>query len=182
MRKRAFGRATFLTLAGAALVLATIPAAAQRQRASPHETVSQVVDGARIIVVYGRPYKKGREIWGGLVPWDRVWRLGADEATLLITQRSIQLGGLAVPAGAHSLYMLPSEKGSAKLIVNKAIGQWGTEYDEKQDLGRVDMTREAVNPPVEQLTISIEKNPAGGGLLKVTWDNASYSVPFSVVK
>jgi hypothetical protein len=183
MHRPQFGRSVFTLALGFALVAAVVPAAAQRQRASPHDTVSQVVDGARLMVVYGRPYKKGRQIWGGLVPWDRVWRLGADEATLLVTQRPIQLGNLTVPAGAHSLYMLPSEKGPSKLIVNKAIGQWGTEYDEAQDLGRVDLARESASPPVEQLTISIEKNPAGGGgLFKITWDEASYSVPFKVVK
>jgi hypothetical protein len=68
-----------------------------------------------------------------------------------------------------------------RLIVNKQVGQWGTEYDEKQDLGRVALTRTAVNPPVEQLTLSIE-NQAPGGALRITWADRQYSAPFTVAR
>src|SRR3954453_3927628 len=106
-------------------------AMAQQKRVSPHETVGAVIDGDRVTVVYGRPYTKdpksgeARKIWGGLVPFGKVWRTGADEATLLITQQDIQLGDATIPAGAYTLWTLPNQDGSAKLIVNKQVGQWG---------------------------------------------------------
>src|SRR5882672_8703719 len=123
----------------AALVLCAFPLMAQQKRVSPHETISAVIDGGRVTLVYGRPYSKdpksgeARKIWGGLVPYGKVWRTGADEATLLITQKPLVLGGTTIPAGAYTLYTWPEESG-AKLIVNKQLGQWGTQYDEKQDL------------------------------------------------
>ena len=77
---------------------------------------------------------KGRTIWGGLNPWDKVWRLGADEATTLTTDRALEFGAVRVPAGKHTLYMWVSEK-EPQLIINKQTGQWGTEYEAKQDSG-----------------------------------------------
>jgi hypothetical protein len=166
-------------LAGvAALAAVVVVVQSQQQRASPHEKTSGSVGGATISVEYGRPYVKGRTIWGGLNPWNRVWRLGADEATTLTTDMALQFGTLRVPAGRHTLYMWVSES-DPRLIINKQVGQWGTEYDEKQDLGRVALARTAVNPPVEQLTIAIESQ-APGGVLRITWADRQYSAPFTV--
>lgn len=177
-----------------ALVLGATPLMAQQKRAastggvSPHETTSAVVDGNRVTVVYGRPYTKDpksgepRKIWGGLVPSGKVWRTGSDEATLLVTQKAISLGGTTVPAGAYTLYTLPNEDGSAKLIINKQIGQWGTQYDESKDLARVDLKKETLDAPVDQFTMSVAKNPSGGGIIKLMWENTQYSVPFTVEK
>ena len=107
---------------------------------------------------------------GELVPYGKVWRTGADEATTLTTDKELQIGGTIVPAGKYTLYTLPGQT-DWQLIVNKQTGQWGTEYDQKQDLGRVPLKKNATPAPVEQLTISIDKNPAGGGLLKIAWEN-----------
>ncbi len=179
---------TTLTIIAASL-LGALPLLAQNARVSPHETVGTVVDGDRVTVVYGRPYTKDpkagtpRKIWGGLVPFDKVWRTGADEATLLIVQKPVTIGETVVPAGAYSLYTLPKADGSAQLIVNKEIGQWGTNYDEKQDLARFDLEHGAVEKPVDQFTIKVEKNaPGGGGVLKMSWENVEYSLPFTVKK
>ncbi len=164
-------------------VLVASPAIAQeKQRVSPHETITADIDGSTVTIVYGRPYTKdpksgaARKIWGGVVPYAKVWRTGADEATLLTTTQPLDIGGTNVPAGTYSLYTQPEENGSAKLIVNKQTGQWGTKYDEKQDLGRIEMKKEAVDKPVDQFTITVEKNPAGGGTLKMSWENTQYSV------
>ena len=174
-----------------ALVASALPLMAQQKRISPHETISAVIDGNRVTVTYGRPYTKDpksgemRKIWGKLVPSDKVWRTGADEATILITQKPITLGGATVPAGAYTLFTLPAADGSAKLIINKQIGQWGVgpgSYDEKQDLARVDLKKDTVDKPVDQFTMSVAKNPAGGGLIKLTWENTEYSAPFTAVK
>ena len=175
----------------AALLVCALPLMAQQKRVSPHETVSAVIDGGRVTLVYGRPYTKdpksgeARKIWGGLVPYGKVWRTGADEATLLVTQKSIEIGGTTVPAGAYTLFTLPTEDGSAKLIINKQVGQWGVgpgAYDEKQDLARVDLKKDALEKPVDQFTMSVGKNPAGGGLIKLMWEDTQYSVAFTGVK
>jgi len=165
-----------------------VPVMAQQKRVSPHETISAVVDGNRVTVVYGRPYTKdpktgeARKIWGTVVPFGKVWRTGADEATLFITQQPITLGGTDIPAGAYTLYTMPNEDGSAKLIVNKQLGQWGTQYDEKQDLARIELKKEATDAPVDQFTMSVGKNPSGGGILKMMWEGVQYSVPYTVKK
>ena len=168
------------------LLLGTLPSTAQAQekRLSPHETISTVVNGNRVTVVYGRPYttKPGstvaRKIWGGLVPYDKVWRLGADEATLLTTQKAIAIGGTTVPAGAYTLFLLPSADGTAKLIISKQIGQWGEEYDAANDLARVDLTKTTLDQPVNQFTLEILKSPAGGAI-QISWENLAYSIPFN---
>lgn len=171
-----------------ALLLALTPLSAQQKKASPHETVNATIDGAAITVVYGRPYTKDpksgepRKIWGGLVPFGTVWRTGADEATLFTTDKALDIAGTKLPAGTYSLFMLPEESG-AKLIVNKQTGQWGTKYDEKQDLARIDLKKAALSTPADQFTIAVEKAADGsGGLLTLKWENTQYSVPFTVAK
>ncbi len=154
--------------------------AGQEKRLSPHETVSAQVDGAKVSVTYGRPYKKGRQIAGGLIPYDTVWRTGADEATTLTTDRALMFGNLHVNAGSATLFTLASPKGPWKLIINKQTGQMGTDYDEKQDLGRVDMRVETLSSPVEQFTIAIEDTPQGGQIV-MTWDTTKMTIPFGVM-
>ena len=168
------------------LLLPASHAQEKKARVSPHEAVKANVDGNEMSVVYGRPYTKDpktgekRKIWGTLVPFGKPWRLGADEATLLTTQQPIILGGKSIPAGTYSLFMMPTTDKAGTLIVNKQTGQWGTKYDEKQDLVRVDMKGEPASPANDQLMIAIDKNPAGGGTLKVAWDNVEYLVDFKV--
>jgi len=170
-------------------LLSALPLLGQRVRLSPHETLSLKIDSNRVTVTYGRPYTKDpktnvmRKIWGGLVPYDKVWRTGADEATLFITQQPIDLGGATIPAGAYTLFTFPSADGSAKLIVNKQIGQWGVDpYDAKQELTRIPMVKETLEKPVDQFTMMLEKNPAGGAWLRMAWENTRYSVPYTVKK
>ena len=180
-----------------AISICALPLMAQEKKVassggiSPHETISQVFDGARnnrVTIVYGRPYSKDpktgevRKIWGGLVSYGKVWRTGSDEATLLITQKPIVIGETTIPAGAYTLFTLPQEDGTAKLIINKQVGQWGLSYDEKQDLARVDLKKDAVETPVDQFTMAVGKNPSGGGVLKMMWENIQYSVAFTVQK
>jgi Protein of unknown function (DUF2911) len=174
-------RSTLLLLTAVAL---TSPLIAQEKkpRVSPHETVDATVDGAKITIVYGRPYTKDpksgekRKIWGTLVPYGKVWRLGADEATILTTDKDITIGGTAIPAGSYSLYLWPEEKG-AKLIVNKQTGQWGTKYDEKQDLARIDLKQLVVDKQVDQFTIAIDN-----GMLMMMWEGTQFSAPITVKK
>jgi hypothetical protein len=167
-----------------ALFLSASPLFAQdkKPRVSPHETVNATVGDAKITIVYGRPYTKDpksgekRKIWGGLVPYGKVWRMGADEATLLTTDKDVTIGGTAIPAGTYSLYLWP-EEGGAKLIVNKQIGQWGTKYDDKQDLVRIDLKKQAADKTVDQFTIAVDN-----GALKLMWENTQYSAPVATKK
>jgi Protein of unknown function (DUF2911) len=165
-----------------ALVLTSPLFAEEKPRVSPHETVNATVGDAKITIVYGRPYTKDpksgekRKIWGTLVPYDKVWRLGADEATLLTTDKDITIGGTAVPAGTYSLYLWPTAAG-AKLIVNKQTGQWGTKYDEKQDLARIDMKKATADKPADQFTMAVD-----GGVLKLMWEDTQYSAPIAAKK
>jgi hypothetical protein len=170
----------------AAALLCVMPALAQQKRVSPHETISTVVDKNRVTIVYGRPYSKDpksetiRKIWGTLVPYDKPWRMGADEATLLITQMPIVMGETTVPAGAYTLFFLPVENGPSKLIINKQLGQWGLQYDEKQDFARINVDKQPLDPAVSQFTMAVERNPAGGGYIKLMWENTQFVVPFTV--
>jgi hypothetical protein len=178
-----------VVLLGLAL-LGTLPVVAQQQRprVSPSATVNAEIGGAKLKLVYSRPLSKDpksgevRKIWGKLVPYGKVWRTGANEATLLTTDKDLEIGGLAVPAGTYSLYTLPEESGDSKLIINKQTGQWGTVYDEKQDFGRVTLKKASLDKTVDQFTMDIRKGESNGGVLAMMWENTEYSVPFTVKK
>lgn len=173
-----------LAIGTLALGLAT-PAAAQKttevhpgKGGSPHVRTEWTIEGANISIEYGRPYMKGRKIWGALVPYGQVWRTGADEATTLKTDATLMFGDVAVPPGTYTLYTVPTEQGG-ELVINKQTGQWGTEYSETQDAARVPLKREPLTSPVEQLTISIDPQ-AGGGMLGIAWADAKLVAPFTV--
>ncbi len=157
----------------AALALAAMSLTAQ-QRKSPHEVVTAAVGEEKVEITYGRPYAKGREIMGGLVPFGAVWRTGADEATTLNTPIDLMIGDLEVPAGEYSLFTLPSAD-DWQLIVNKTAKQWGGfEYDAKMDLGRTSMTVRKLAANVEQFTIAVTD-----GKIVMSWEQTEASVPIS---
>ena len=151
-----------------------------RQRASPHESVSATVDGSEMTIVYGRPYMRGRTIFGRLIPWDRVWCPGADEATTLDSARPLRLGNLMVPAGPHTIWILPTPE-AWTLVVSKESSGFHTNYNSSADLGRIELIKRSVTEPVEQLTFAIVKNATGpGGAVTMTWETTEVSVPFTV--
>ncbi|HSM35880.1 MAG TPA: DUF2911 domain-containing protein [Longimicrobiales bacterium] len=144
---------------------------------SPADTASGTVAGADLEIAYSQPAVRGREVWGGLVPFGEVWRTGANAATTFSTSADIVLGDVAIPAGEYTLWTLFSEDGGT-LIVNSQTGQWGTAYDEAQDFARTSLEQEPVPNPVERFTIGVEGD-AGGGRLTLTWDDRRYFVPIS---
>ena len=144
---------------------------------SPRDTVRATVGGASLTVDYSRPAVRGREIFGNVVPWNQVWRTGANAATIFTTSADLDRGGTTIPAGSYSLWTIPSPSGWM-LIINKNTGQWGTEYDVKYDLVRLDMQVQALAQPVEQFTIAIEPQGAGG-VLKMAWEKTQVSLPFT---
>ncbi len=148
---------------------------------SPHVMTEWVIDEANISITYGRPYLKGRVIGETVEPMvGRVWRLGADEATTLETDAGLMIGDTPIAAGEYTLFVLTTlttltTEDAWQLIVNSQTGPWGLDYDESQDLARIDMDLAVLPQPVDQLLISIE-----GGRLKVEWGTASASVPLTV--
>lgn len=137
------------------------------------------VGAATLSVDFGRPAKRGREIWGELVPFGQVWRTGANQATHLATDRDLVLGAgadtLVVPAGRYTLFSIPDAAGGV-LIVNRQTGQNGTAYDPARDLGRVRLTSRTLDESVELFTIRIEPATGARGELKVIWDRREMAV------
>jgi hypothetical protein len=149
-------------------------------RVSPHESFSTTLNGKTITITYGRPYKKGRVIFGGLEPWGKVWRTGADEATTFTTDGDVMLGPLHVIAGTYSLFTIPNEK-EWTLILNKTAKQWGAfKYQQEMDYGRAPMKVTRSKDPVEQLTIAIEKKNDHEGVLNIMWDETIGSIDLMV--
>jgi Protein of unknown function (DUF2911) len=185
-----------LTLAAFALIAAlacTSPLPAQMNQAdsmtakpnkpllSParHAQVSFGSGPAAIDISYNSPSIRGRKIMGGLVPYGKVWRTGANPATTLITSVDIHIGSLAVPAGTYTLYTLPGEQ-DWQLIINKQIGQWGTEYHPDQDLGRVPMQAVPMTAPQEAMSLSFDHTTSASTQLHVRWETTDRYVPITL--
>src|SRR5919201_3628883 len=163
------------------LVVAAALVVAQTQdkskRPSPPGTAQFTFsDGKKITIDYSRPSVKGRKIYGGLVPYGQVWRTGANEATTFVTEKDIDVGGTRIPQGSYPLFSLPTQAGW-KLIINKQTGQWGTKYDQSQDLARIDAQKQPLPQPVEQFTISFEPASGDSTALQLDWENTRVSVP-----
>jgi hypothetical protein len=176
-----FSRVVFTT---AVVCLSASPLIAQEVRPrilSPRDSTKQTVGQANIVIDYGRPSKRRREIFGALVPYGVVWRTGANEATHLRTDRDLTIGTVRVPRGTYTLWTIP-ERESWTLIVNRVTGQWGTDYDKSQDLARLPMKVTTLNESVEQFTIAITPKGATSGVLTMTWDSTQASVPIHVEK
>lgn len=157
-------------LLGAAFALAQSSPQDKSKRPSPHDSTEITLKGKKITIEYGRPFLKGRKVGQELAPYGKVWRTGADEATTFTTEIDLNIGGTKVPAGKYTLYTLPSE-GTWKLIINKQTGQWGTHYDESEDLARIDMQKAALPQMVEQFTISFDKKNENTADLNLEWEN-----------
>jgi len=142
-----------------------------------HTTVR--IDGARISVAYSAPSRRKRVIFGGLEPYNKVWRAGANDATALHTDADLNMEGLAIPKGDYTLFVWLDEK-QWLLIVNKQTGQTGLEYDLKRDLGRVPMTMSRPPRTIERFRITLSKTGPGEGRLELAWENTVASAGFTV--
>ena len=149
---------------------------------------SPVAGPAKIEIDWGQPHLRGRNVIGmpGVVPWDSVWRIGANMATQLTTEVDLTLGGTFVPRGVYTLFALPTRNGW-KLIVSKQTLQWGTDYEPAQDLARMDLRSRTLTEPVESLTFWLVPaiEPAASttfphGLLKFAWGNTELSTDWRV--
>jgi hypothetical protein len=147
---------------------------------SVRDTVRASIGAATLMIDYGRPLARGRTLLGDVIPYDRVWRTGANAATQLATSAPITLAGLALPAGTYTLWTVPHADGTAELIVNRQSGQWGTQYDQSRDLGRTRLTTERSEAPVEQFTISILPRDAAHGTLTMAWGSFKWTAAIEV--
>jgi len=165
-------------------LLAGAASLAAQPYTSPAASASVTIGGKTVKIDYHAPSMHGRKIMGGLVPFGKVWRAGANQATLLHTDADLDIGGVAVPKGDYSLYVLP-EQGQWTLIINKKTGQWGINHDGSstddpaQDVGRAKMEL-AKGGPTETFKISLSEAGAKAGKLQMEWENTVATVAFTV--
>jgi hypothetical protein len=159
-----------LFTAFALLTAATGNRRVTQNKQSPPADTSMKVGGKDVTIEYNAPSVRGRKVEGGLIPYGQVWRLGADSATTLTTDTDLKIGNLSVPKGVYTLYIAATE-GGWNLVVNKQKGQWGTEYNESQDLGRVPLKLTKLSQPVETLKITMNN-----GMLDIEWGSTKASV------
>jgi hypothetical protein len=136
--------------------------------------------GGMVVVDYGRPQVRERTVWGGtLVPFDSVWRAGANDATHLFTTRTLAFGALTLAPGMYTLWVQHTRAGTF-LIVNRQTGQWGTQYDAAQDVGRVEMQSAAAPAFAETFTVAVRALGGVRGVIEMTWGDRVLSAPFTV--
>ncbi|WP_157464851.1 DUF2911 domain-containing protein [Balneola vulgaris] len=141
-------------------------------------TETFTVGHAEFEVSYGSPKRRGRDLFGGIVPFGQRWRTGANRATHFKTSKDLKIGSLTVPAAEYTLFTIPEADGGT-LIINKQTGQNGRTYDESRDLGRVPMTVMTKSDNTEDFTITVEEGP-NGGRLNLIWGETVYYVDFTV--
>ena len=167
---------TFLAFSVAAYSQFTLPAA------SPRQKVEQQFSMSKITVDYGRPGVKGRKIFGDLVPFGKVWRVGANSSTKITFEQSVNFGGKTVSAGTYGLFVIPTEK-EWKVILNKDSQQWGAyTFDEKQNV--VDVTIPVQKLAEKQEWFVIELNPVDDNSVNLVmkWDFTKVELPLKTGK
>lgn len=168
----------------AVLFLLALPATAQERandepRASPNAVVGQTIGTTDVTVTYGRPSVRDRDIFGGLVPYDEVWRTGANEPTTITFSSDVMVEGQPVPAGTYALFTVPGEE-VWTLVLNRDAEQWGAmDYDESQDVLRVEVSPESA-PAAEMMTFSFDSVSESEGELVLHWDEVRVPVTISV--
>jgi len=174
MMKTALAQCSGLLLVG----LVICSAQGKKAPASPPAETSVTIGGKQIAIKYAAPSMRGRKIFGGLEPYGKVWRAGANAATALHTGADLKIGKLNVPKGDYTLFVW-LDADQWQLIVNKQTGQWGLDYDQSQDLGRVPMKMSKPPAPIETYRMTLAKESSDTGLLKLEWENTIASVMFT---
>jgi hypothetical protein len=151
---------------------------------SPRDSVSARVKDATITIRYARPGKRGRVIFGEIVPWDTVWRTGANDATVFTTDRDLEIGGRLIPAGSYTLFTIPSRNGGTLILNRETMRDGeplaGTDYDPAKDLVRIPMTTRTLASSVEPFTIEIRPEGANRATLRLAWEKREATVPITV--
>lgn len=148
--------------------------------ASPPKVERGIVGGTTVVVSYASPRRRGRDILGKVVPYGEIWRTGANEATTLFSDKSLEIGGTPIPAGVYSVWTLPRADGTVDLIINSQHGQWGTDHDSKLDVAHVPMTVTSSNTPTDEFAITLTRDATPS--LRIAWDRFVWSVPVTIAK
>jgi hypothetical protein len=146
---------------------------------SPRDTVRSSIGSASITIDYSRPLARGRVLLGNVIPYDRVWRTGANAATQFTTSAPVRLAGIQLAAGTYTLWTNPHQNG-VDLIVNGQSGQWGTQYDRSRDVGTARMQSTTLSTPVDQFAISVPASDARRGTLTLEWGSFRWTAPIEV--
>jgi hypothetical protein len=178
MRRVMFATTAIVAVAAASLIAQKTTEVHPGKGGSPHVRTAWTIDGAAITIEYGRPFMKGRAE-NELMPPGQPWRTGADEATILTTDKPLKFGSVSLPAGTHTINTQPG--GKWEIIFGKLSkpGQWGVPYNASLEVSRAPITTTKLAKPVEQLTISIDDTPAGA-TLRIEWGSVSARAPFTV--
>jgi hypothetical protein len=145
---------------------------------SPHVRTTWTIDGASVSIEYGQPYLKGRAE-AMMMPPGTPWRTGADEATVITSDKPLKFGLVSLPAGRFTINTQPGAEWQLILGRLEKPGQWGIPYNAKLELGRMPMKTGKTAKPVEQVTISIDDTPAGANL-RIEWGTTSAVAPFTI--
>ena len=164
-----------LCLSGVVLFSAASVVYAQK---NPRGTAKFDKGGKFVMVEYGRPSLKGRDMLGQLVP-GKAWRMGSDKSTTFTTTADLSFGKIAVPTGSYSLWLKKTGDKEFTLVFNKATGQWGTEHDMTQDTYYVPLTATTGSEKVEMFTIDF-KEAGKGAEIRLLWDTSIFTAPFTV--
>ncbi len=166
--------ACWLAVAGVLILAANVPAQAPKvdfPAPSPACTLKQRVGLTDVEIVYSRPGIKGREIFGGLVPYGKVWRTGANAATKIAFSTAVKLNGTEIPAGTYALFTIPGPD-EWTIIINKGTAQWGAfQYDEKADVARFKATPVEIPDRIETFTIEFNHLLDESAMLELVWDH-----------
>jgi hypothetical protein len=153
--------------------------AASAEYVSPPADTSVTIGGKRIAIKYCAPSLHGRKIFGGLEPYDKVWRAGANDATAFHTDADLDMKGLAVPKGDYTLFVW-LDRTQWQLIISKATGEWGLDYPRGKDLGRIKMDMGKPPSPIDKYKITLSSAGGNQGKLQLEWETTIASVPFTV--
>ena len=160
--------------------LCSFVAAAQETKApaSPPATATAKIGAADVTIKYSSPSVKGRKVWGELVPYGKVWRTGANEATTITFSKDVTIEGQPLKAGTYALFTVPAEK-EWTIVFNKTAKQWGAfKYEEAQDALRVKVKPTTTVTMNERLKIDVTPKGKNAGVVTIMWENIA--VPFNV--
>ena len=172
-----------ITLIGLCFAV-TLPLFAQYQiglipRVSPDKKVYQKIGYTAIEIAYGSPSMQQRNILGNLIPYQEIWRAGANNATTISISHDIQIDGNTLKAGKYAFFVMAQKTGPWTLIFNRQFDQWGAfDYNETQDVLRIEVTPEALSSSTESLTYSISSSDYQSGQISLSWGHIRISIPF----
>ena len=156
------------------------PLGALSARGTARAAFQTTLPGGVLMIDYGRPLVRDRTVWGGLlIPLDTIWRLGANDATHFATGRDLTFGDVTIPAGLYTLFMYNAKSGPM-LVVNKQTGQWGTVYDQKNDVARIPLTMATAPEFTEEFTINVKQAAPSRGAIEIVWGPQMATTSFVV--